>query len=94
MSVKVQYEKLKDPVLAYDAVKGHITPETIAKYNVKAEMEYSPADKKIVAKGTGFNMKMEFKSDHVFIDLDLSFLLKPFRSKILDSVEKQVRRIV
>ena len=94
MAVKVQYEKINDATAAFDKVKTNITPETIAKYNVKADLQYLADEKRILAKGSGFQMKMDFMADHVLIDLDLSLFLKPFKTKILESLEKQIRRLV
>ena len=36
MSLKVNYDKVSDSTEAYEAVKGHITPELIEKFKVKA----------------------------------------------------------
>jgi hypothetical protein len=47
-----------------------------------------------VAKGKGFTLNVAFKEDHCAINLDVSFILKPLRKKILEGIDKQFRRVV
>lgn len=91
---KINYSKVADASSAFALVKENITPDTMAKYKVKADFNYDEKNKVIHAKGSGFNLKMNFLADHAVIDLELSFLLKAFKQKIMESLEKQISRIV
>lgn len=94
MDKTIQYDKTSNKEEAYEAVKKAITPETIAKFKVSADLNYKDADKKILAKGKGFELKIDFMDDQLSIDLSLSFMLKPFKTKIIEGLEKQLVRIV
>lgn len=94
MDKTIQYTKTNSKDEAYEAVKQAITPETIEKFKVSAQLDYQDANKKILAKGKGFELKIDFMDDSVGMDLSLSFMLKPFRAKILEGLEKQLVRIV
>lgn len=94
MDKKVGYNKASSKEEAYQAVKQAITPATIEKFKVSAELEYLDANHKIVAVGKGFDLKIDFVEDGVGLDLSLSFMLKPFKTKILEGLEKQLNRIV
>jgi hypothetical protein len=94
MSLKIDYVKMSNKDEAYTKVKEFITPDLIAKFNVKAEFDYNEADKKIKAKGKGFDFALDFQEDHVNLDLKLSLLLKPLKGKVLDALERQVNKII
>ncbi|NOT80714.1 MAG: hypothetical protein HOP07_17145 [Bacteriovoracaceae bacterium] len=92
MGIKIDYLNMKDSNEAYQKVKTLITPEYIEKFQVKADINYDD-DKKIVkAKGTGFTLVLCFLDQHCDVDLDLSFLLKPLKSKILEKIERQIKK--
>ncbi len=93
MSIKVNYAKVAGASEAFKIVKSSITPDTIAKYNVTAEFSYDE-DKAIIAKGKGFELKLNFDQTHCFGDLNLSFLFKPFKTKISESIQKQLTKIL
>ncbi len=92
MGLKIDYENLKTSEEAYQKVKTLITPEYIEKFQVKAEIKYDDANKKVSAKGSGFTLILCFYDQHCDVDLDLSFLLKPLKSKILEKVERQIKK--
>ena len=94
MSLKLAYQKASNAHEAFKIIQTNITAETIAKYKVKAELDYDEEAKKIVATGKGFSLTMLFQDDHASLDLDVSFLLKPLKGQILGSLEKQMARIL
>lgn len=94
MDKKIPYSKTQNKDEAYGAVKTAITPETIEKFKVSADLDYQDANKKITAKGKGFDLTIDFMEDSLGLDLSLSFMLKPFKSKIIEGLEKQLTRIV
>ena len=90
--MKISYMKMASKAEAYDAVKGAITPELIAKFKVTAELFYE--EDKIWAKGKGFKLEMDFFDDYCEVGVDLSFILKPLKKKILSGVEAQLKRVI
>ena len=92
MDLKLNYANVATKDEAYSAVKGAVTPELLEKWKVKVDIEYNKDN--ICAKGKGFTLNVDFKEDHCAIKLDVSFLLKPLKSKILEGVEKQFKRVV
>ena len=92
MASKIEYVQLANADLAYAKVKELITPEYIQKFQVKADIKYDDAKKLVTAKGTGFTLVLCFLEKHCEVDLDLSFLLKPLKTKILEKIEGQIKR--
>lgn len=92
MDKKIAYDKQNNKEEAYSAVKEAVTPEMLARFQVKADLEYKTD--LIVAKGKGFKLDMGFDEDGVWYKLDLSFILKPLKGKILTGIEKQLLRII
>lgn len=92
--MKINYDKVTTKEEAYTAAKAAITPELIDRFKVKAEINYDDANSIVSAKGKGFALNISFYDTECEIDLDLSFMLKPIKSKILEGIEKQVKRIV
>ena len=94
MSLKLDYSQSRNAEEAYQRVKSNITPETIARYQVSADLQYIDEQKRILADGSGFNLSMEFFETYAEVRLDLSFLLKPLKGKILSGLERQLTRLV
>jgi hypothetical protein len=92
MDKKLEYCKLASKADAYEAVKLAVTPEMLARFQVKATLEYQ--EDLISAKGKGFKLDMGFDETGIWYKLDLSFLLKPLKGKILAGIEKQLNRII
>ena len=92
MDLRIEYKNSTNKDEAYNAVKAAVTPELLAKWQVKAEINYN--DYNVHAKGKGFELNVDFEDQACVIRLDLSFLLKPLKSKILEGIEKQFTRVV
>jgi hypothetical protein len=93
MDIKVPYSKITNKTEGYEAAKKLI-PDVIAKFGVKADVKNHDGSTTIDAKGTGFGAKIEFKDSEAVVSVDLSFLLKPLKGKILETIEKQIKKIV
>ena len=91
MSTKVAYEKYSSAAEAYAFTKSKITDAYIASFQVKADVSYDDSNHKMSAKGKGFELNMDFKDDHVVIDLDLSFMLKPLKKPVLTRIEGELK---
>lgn len=92
MGLKINYQNVTNADQAFSKAKTLITPEYIDKFQVKADLKYDEAAKKVTAKGTGFTLVLSFLEDHCDLDLDLSFLLKPLKGKILEKIEGQIKK--
>lgn len=93
MDFKVPYTKITNKNDGYEAAKKLI-PEVISKFGVKADVKNDDANTTLNAKGTGFGAKIEFTDSEAVVSVDLSFLLKPLKGKILETIEKQIKKIV
>lgn len=92
MGMKINYHHVTNADEAYAKARALITPEYIEKFQVKADLSYDDAKKKVTAKGSGFTLELCFYQDHCDLDLDLSFLLKPLKGKILEKLEAQIKK--
>ncbi len=93
MELKVPYAQITDKKQGYDQAKKLI-PEVIQKFGVSADMKHDDANTTMVAKGSGFEAKIQFTDTEAIVNVDLGFLLKPFKGKILETIEKQIKKVV
>ncbi len=93
MELKVPYSQITDKKQGYEKAKTLI-PEVISKFGVSADVKNDDAKTTLSAKGSGFEAKIEFKETEAIVNVDLGFLLKPFKGKILDTIEKQIKKVV
>lgn len=93
MELKVPYSQITDKKQGYDQAKKLI-PEVISKFGVNADVKTDDANTLLTAKGSGFDAKIEFRETEAVVSVDLGFLLKPFKGKILDTIEKQIKKVV
>lgn len=93
MDLKVPYSKITDKKEGFEAAKKLI-PDVIAKFGVKADVKSDDVTNTLNAKGTGFDAKIEFTDTEALVKVDLNFLLKPLKGKILETIEKQIKKVV
>lgn len=93
MDLKVPYAHITDKKQGYEQAKK-IIPEVISKFGVNADVKNDDMNSSLSAKGSGFEAKIEFKETEAIVKLDLGFLLKPFKNKILETIEKQIKKVV
>ena len=91
MSVKVRYEKCSNASEAYAFAKSKINDAYIEKFQVKADVSYDDDRNKMKASGKGFDLALDFKDDHVIIDLSLSLMLRPFKNTVLSRIEGELK---
>ena len=94
MDLSIAYNKTQTREEAYEAVKAAITPETIEKFKVKADIIYKDDAHQILATGKGFDLKIDFLDDKASVLLKLSLILRPLKNTVLAGIEKQITRIV
>jgi hypothetical protein len=92
MGVKVHYKQVANKEDAFLKVKEFITPEYLEKFQMKIDLEFDDNQKIAKACGNGFTLIISFFDDYCDIDLDLSFLLRPLKSKILEKIQSQIER--
>ncbi len=93
MDLKVPYANITDKKIGFDAAKKLI-PDVIAKLGVKTETKINESTNTIDAKGTGFSAMIQFTDTEALVKVDLNFLLKPLKGKILDTIERQLKKVV
>ncbi len=93
MDIKVPYSQITDKKQGYEQAKKLI-PEVIQKFGVTAQVKNDDAATTLSAKGSGFEAKIEFRESEAVVSVDLGFLLKPFKGKILETIEKQIKKVV
>ena len=93
MDLKVPYSNITDKKQGFDAAKKLI-PDVIAKFGVKADTNINEATSTIDAKGTGFSAMIQFTDTEALVRVDLNFLLKPLKGKILETIERQLKKVV
>lgn len=92
MSTFVAYKNAKSKDEAYKTAVEQITPEYVAKFGVKAEIDFDEQSKKITATGKGFTLCLSFGETQCDVELDLNFMLKPFKGKIIEGIERKLER--
>jgi hypothetical protein len=93
MELKVPYSQITDKKQGYEQAKK-IIPEVIQKFGVTADVRNDDENTSLSAKGSGFEAKIEFRESEAVVNVDLGFLLKPFKGKILETIEKQIKKVV
>lgn len=93
MELRIPYANITDKKTGYEEAKKRI-PEVIEKFGVKAEVKTDDANTSFSAKGTGFEAKLAFHENEVVVNVDLGLLLKPFKGKIVETIEKQIKKVV
>jgi hypothetical protein len=92
--MKVPYKKCKNEHEAFKKAQNVVTKEYLGRWNVDAEVKISKHNGTISAKGKGFDLSINFFSQHCEAKLDLAFLLRPFQKKfegiIVGELEKHL----
>ena len=89
MDLEVPYNNLSSKEEVYEKIKKEVPP-MLEKFQVKADLEY--LNDEIKASGKGFDLSLKTLDDRCAIDMKLSFLLKPLKGKILDSLERNLKK--
>lgn len=92
MDLKVPYVG-NDKTKAYEAAK-QLVPQALAKFGVKANVANDDARHTLSAKGSGFETTIVFTDTEAQVKVDLGFLLKPLKGKILEALERQIKKVV
>lgn len=66
----------------------------VAQIKQKVQISYQQDTKQIFLLGSGFTLQVSFLPQQLEGDLELSLLLRPFRSKIIQAIEKEISKVV
>ena len=94
MDLKVPYSNVTNKEEAFEVACSEITQEYIAKFNVKADVSINKASGNITAKGKGFKLSLDFKDDGVELSSEFGLLLKAFKGKVLETIERKLKKYV
>ena len=94
MDLSINYNQAQDAASAYQLAENEVTPEYVKKYGVNADVNKNAAGKELTAKGKGFELRIKFLEDHCEVFLELSFMLRPFKGKVLEGIEKKLKKTV
>ena len=94
MDLSVDYQSASPKDNAYDIAVNQITPEYVDQFGVKAEISYDRDQGLISATGKGFTLNLWFSDKACDVELKLSMMLKPLKGKILDKVERKLKKHV
>ena len=92
MDLRVPYKQLTTAEEAYQEALKQITPEYINKWNIKADITCDEPKKSMTAKGKGFDLTLNFLASECQVELNLSFLLKPFKSNVLEQIQRKLEK--
>lgn len=94
MDLKIDYKITKDANEAFSSSKNVVNEKFIKSFGISADVIFDDAKKRIVAKGSGFTLDAFFKERFVEISLDLSFLFRPFKGKVLKEISDRLDKII
>ncbi|TNF00152.1 MAG: hypothetical protein EP326_06890 [Deltaproteobacteria bacterium] len=94
MDKAVAYTQSSSKDEAFENAKSQITEEYIAKFNVKADISYDKDAGKIHATGKGFELTLEFTDSETQITAKMGMLLKPFKGKVIETIERKLTKYV
>ena len=64
-------------------------------FPVSIDFSFSNGDRpRITGRGKGFEVTLLFNDQEVRVDLDLKFLLKPMKGKIIDTLTQEIKRVL
>ncbi len=91
--MRIDYVKSGNATEALENVKTNISEEHLEKMQVKADITDNGSDL-LEAKGKGFDLTVKFYENYLDLDLNLSFMLKPFKGKIVGYLEREVKKVI
>lgn len=94
MDASVPYSKSANKEEAFENAKSQITPEYIEKFKVKADIDYDKDGGVICATGKGFELRLVFTDSETQVAAKMSLLLRPFKGKIIETIERKLQKYV
>lgn len=92
--LSIPYNNVTNADEAFALAKEVITPEYVAKYNVKADVSFDEPSKTITATGKGFDLSLYFADGQAEVNIKLSLLLRPVKKTVLDAVGRKLEKTI
>ena len=90
----LDYTKAADEVEAFKIVRENMTDDYLSQFHIEHEISYDDKKRTMIASGRGFTLTVIFKEEWVECELDMSFLLKPFKRKVLNALKGQLEQVI
>ena len=90
--ITLNYSQVSGPKDAFKKAKSTLD-DVEKKGNIPVPVSFSYEEERgeISGKGKGFEISIHFKEQTAEVNLSLSMMLRPFRSKIILSIEKALK---
>lgn len=92
--MRIDYKNVSTIEDAFKKVSMNVSESRLKSMGIDAKIKREEDISRISAEGKGFELTISFYEDHCYMDLNLSFLLKPLRSKIEDKISEQLIKLV
>jgi len=90
--MKIPYKNAKSSDEAFKKVETLLTSDMLKQFKIDAKLACDPSARKIKAEGSGFTLNAKFDDTSCEVDLELSFMLRPFKATILAKLEDHLKR--
>lgn len=92
MDLKIPYVAVKNRQEAFKIVQDFLTNDGLSSIPVKPTLQFMPEKNLIIAQGSGFKICAIFEPEFLAVSLDLSFLYKAFKGKVISMLENQLKK--
>lgn len=90
----IKYSQVSNAAEAFSELKEKLHEDLLAEYKVRPEIQFHEKKNKVEAKGKGFTFILHCYEKKVEYALDLSFILRPFKSKIVKILNEELNKIL
>ncbi|MDH4466441.1 MAG: hypothetical protein QE271_00165 [Bacteriovoracaceae bacterium] len=94
MDLKIPYKNFTDAASAYEKVQSVLKSQGLEGLPLKPNFKFDDQLKIVSAKGSGFQLKAEFREQDLVIELQLGLLFKSFKDKVLKTIESKLKNVV
>ena len=94
MKLEIPYKNVTNKEDAFKKLQGLLHPDTFAQYGLKCDVNSNENSCRADASGKGFDVDLECLDDKAVFKISLSFMLKPFKNKILDTIERKAKSLL
>ena len=94
MSFRVPYKSVGNDKEAFLLLKEKLDPEFLSQFKLKIEVELDEESLLIKGKAKGFDVSFKFCERDCLVDLSLSLLLRPLKTKIVKGLQKGLEALL
>lgn len=92
MDLKIPYSAMKSSKEAFKTVEDFLRNDGLSGIPFKPSFEFMPDKNLIIAQGSGFKISALFEAEFLAINIDLSFLYRAFKGKVMTILEEQFKK--